>query len=112
MKVQWQWILGFIAVTISSYLYCLVAYDKKYENNGILAYSIAILAAIISVAAWTFIVRNTKDPNTIMIVNCAWDVGVTLMVLVFPLFMFDFKLETKTIIGCVISTIGLIIAKL
>jgi hypothetical protein len=34
------------------------------------------------------------------------------MVLAFPLFLFDFKIDTKTIIGCVISVLGIIIAKI
>ncbi len=105
-------LLGFTAITVSSYLYCLVAYEDTYKEKAIVAYSIAIIAAIISVTAWTFLVRHYKDPNTIMIINCIWDIGVTIMVLAFPLFLFDFKIDTKTIIGCVISVIGIIIAKI
>lgn len=104
--------IGFVAISLSSYIYCLVAYDKKYDNNAFMAYTLAILAAVISVTAWTFLVRHIKEPNTIMVINCIWDVGVTVMVLAFPLFLFDFKIDTKTIIGCVISVIGIIIAKI
>lgn len=105
-------LLGFAAITVSSYLYCLVAYYDTYKDNAFLAYFIGIVAAIISVTAWTFLVRHYKDPNTIMIINCIWDIGVTIMVLAFPLFLFDFKIDTKTIIGCVISVVGIIIAKI
>ena len=105
-------LIGFVAISLSSYIYSLVAYDKKYDNNAFMAYTLAILAAVISVTAWTFLVRHIKEPNNIMVINCIWDVGVTIMVLVFPLFLFDFKIDTKTIVGCVISVIGIIIAKI
>lgn len=105
-------ILGFAAITVSSYLYCLVAYNDTYKEKALIAYSVGIIAAIISVTAWTFLIRHYKDPNTIMIINCIWDIGVTIMVLAFPLFLFDFKIDTKTIIGCMISVVGIIIAKI
>ena len=106
------YIVGFIAITVSSYLYALVAYSDKCQKNALFAYTLAIIAAILSVTTWTCLVRHYKDPNTIMIINCIWDIGVTIMVLAFPLFLFDFKIDTKTIVGCVISVIGIIIAKI
>ena len=105
-------LLGFTAITISSYIYCLVAYADKVKNSLVYSYGLAIIAAIISVSAWTYVIRNYKDPNSIMVINCIWDIGVTIMVLAFPIFLFDFKIDTKTIIGCVISVIGIVIAKI
>ena len=88
-----------------------MAYDRKYDNDPVMAYGLAIFAAIISITGWVYVIRHFKEPNTIMVVNIIWDVGGTIVLHLIPLFLFDFKIDTKTIVGCIISIVGIIIAK-
>ena len=104
--------IGTLAIISANYLYSLVAYSDKCKDDPYMAYGLGILAAMISIVAWIMLIRHYKDPNTIMIINCIWDVGGTITLLAIPLFLFDFKLDTKTVVGCVISVIGIIIAKI
>ena len=104
--------VAIVSISISSFIYAIVAYDTRCANNAFLSYLLSIIAAIISVSAWTYVVRYYRDPNATMIINVAWDLGVGIMLILFPLILFDLKIDTKTIIGCVIATIGLLIAKL
>ena len=105
-------LIAIFAIISANYLYSIVAYSEKCKESAFLTYFLGILAAMISITAWIFIIRKYRDPNTIMIINCIWDVGGTITLLAIPLFLFDFKLDTKTIVGCVISVIGIIIAKI
>lgn len=105
-------VIGLIAITIASLLYTVVAFDRSYGNKPIISYFLANLAAFISVSAWMFLVRQTKSEKEIFVLNVLWDIGVTLMVVLFPILMYNFKLDTKTAIGCSIAVIGIVIAKI
>ena len=104
--------VGIISIIVSSFIYSIVAYDHRFEKNVLLSYTLSVIAAIISVTAWTYMIRYYRDPNITMIINVAWDLGIGVMLILFPLILFDHKIDTKTIVGCVISVIGIIIAKI
>ena len=105
-------LIAFIIIVVTNFLYSIVAYSEKCQQNAVYAYSLAIFSALISIIGWLYLARHYKEPNSIMVINCIWDVGGTITLLLLPLLVFDFKIDTKTIIGCVIAVIGIIIAKI
>lgn len=105
-------LIAFFSVCFCNYLYCLIAYDVKYESKPVVSYILGSIAATVSIISWMYLVRQYRDPNTIMIVNVIWDVGGTIALILWPFILYDFKIDTKTIIGCVIAIIGIIITKI
>ena len=106
-----NYIIAITTVIISSYLYVVISYHPKCQENSWLAYSLGVFVALFSVNIWVWLVRGIKDPNNILVLNCVWDIGITVLVLLLPVVLYDIKFETKTLIGCIIAVIGIIIAK-
>jgi drug/metabolite transporter (DMT)-like permease len=106
------YVFGLISMSITTWLYTIVAYDKSFENKPVLSYCLANLGGFISISSWMFLIRQLKDDKHILIINIVWDVGITLMVILFPIFLFNVKLDLKTAIGCSIALLGIFIAKI
>ena len=105
------YLFGLIAMCVVTWLYTIVAYDKWFVDKPVLSYFVANLGGIISISTWMFLIRQLKDDKYILIVNVVWDVGITLMVILFPIFLFNVKIDLKTAIGCTLAVLGIIIAK-
>ena len=76
-------VIGLFAISAASLLYTIVAFDRSYSSKPVMSYFLANLAAFISVSAWMFLVRQSKNQKEIFVLNVMWDIGVTLMWLFF-----------------------------
>ena len=100
-----------IGVVFANWVYAHVAYNKYFEDKPFTAYVVSILAAAVTTAAWVLLIRNVKVTKDVFITNLIWDVGATILCVTLPIIVFDIKLDIKTIIGCIIAIVGIIITK-
>ena len=90
----------------------LLCYCEYFKTRPVEAYSLAIIASIISTITWLYMIRNyTENKNSILYINLFWDVCASLIYIIFPIIFFDIKLDIKTIIGCTLAVLGLVVAK-
>jgi multidrug transporter EmrE-like cation transporter len=105
-------LFSLLGLTFANWVYAHVAYNKYFQDRPFSAYAISILAAAITTAAWVLLIRNVKTHKEIFITNIIWDVGATMLCVIFPIMLYNVKLDMKTVIGCAIAIIGLLIAKI
>jgi len=104
-------LFSIIGVIFANWVYAHVSYNKYFEDKPLTAYIVCIFAAALTTAAWLLLIRNVKITKEVFIINLIWDVGATILCVTFPIIIFDVKLDIKTIIGCIIAIIGIIITK-
>ena len=99
-----------LAYTIFTYLsFSPYFIDKPFET-----YLLGIVGGSMCTCSWLYLIRNysNNNNNLIYFINLFWDVIVCLMFVILPLIFFDIKMDTKSVIGCVIAVMGLIIMKI
>jgi len=102
-----------IALVIICYgAFSVVSYDTYFDSRPVLAYTISIAAAVVATAMWLYLVRTYSEKKDIFVLNTVWDVVVSIITILVPLFMYNIKMDMKTLIGCVIAIIGILITKL
>lgn len=104
--------LSFLGISIANWIYADICYSKTYNDKPWTVYGLCMLAAFISTNGWYFLIRNIKTPKELLITNIIWDVGATILCVVFPIMLYNVKFDMKTIIGCMIAILGLLIAKI
>jgi len=93
-------------------IYTCLCYCEYFKTRPVEAYSLGIIASIISTMTWLYMIRHyAENKNSILYINLFWDVGASLIYIILPIIFFDIKLDIKTIIGCVLAVLGLVIAK-
>jgi uncharacterized membrane protein len=110
-----MWIIvisSLIGVSIANWIYADLCYNKLYADKPWTVYGLCMFAAFISTNGWFFLIRNIKSPKELVLTNILWDVGATVLCIVFPILLYNVRIDMKTIIGCIIAIIGLIIAKI
>ena len=105
-------LLSVIGISIANWIYADICYSKSYDDKPWIVYGLCMLAAFISTNGWYFLIRNIKAPKDLLITNIIWDVGATILCVVFPIMLYNVKFDMKTIIGCMIAIIVLLIAKI
>ena len=102
-----------IALVIICYgAFSVVSYDTYFDSRPVLAYTISIAAAVVATAMWLYLVRTYSEKKDIFVLNTVWDVVVSLITILVPLFMYNIKMDMKTVIGCVLAIVGILITKL
>ena len=105
-------LFSIFGIVFANWVYAHVSYNKYFQDRPLSAYAVSILAAAITTAAWVLLIRNVKTPKEVFITNIIWDVGATMLCVVFPIMLYNVRLDMKTVIGCTIAIIGLLIAKI
>lgn len=100
-----------VGCVLANAVYVMAAYDPAFKASPAKAYGLPILAAILSTAAWIWLIRTVDSDRQTFFINLTWDVGATLLVVSLPIFMYGFRVDARTVLGCLISIIGLVIAK-
>jgi len=105
------------AITLTLVIICygsfsIISYDTYFDSRPVLAYSIAIGSAIVATAMWLYLIRTYSEKKDIFVVNVVWDVVVSIITILVPLLVYNIKMDMKTVIGCVLAIIGILIAKL
>jgi len=79
--------------------------------NAFKAYPLAIAASMLGGAAWVYLIRHL-DRKHIFAANLSWDVLVTLLCTLLPVFMYGIKLDFKAILGCTLAVLGVALVHL
>lgn len=104
-------ITSIIGCITANTIYVMAAYDPSFKSNPWKGYGLPVLAAICSTTAWMWLIRTIDSDRQTFWINMAWDVGATLLVILLPMLLYSVKVDTRTMVGCLIALIGLIIAK-
>ena len=104
-------------VTITLVIICygafsIISYDTYFDSRPVLAYTISLVAAVVATAMWLYLVRTYSEKKDIFVLNTVLDVVVSLITILVPLFMYNIKMDMKTVIGCVLAIVGILITKL
>jgi|LakMenEpi03Aug12_release.lakeMendotaPanAssembly.Ray.scaffolds.fasta_scaffold294490_2 hypothetical protein len=101
-----------ILVIICYGAFSVISYDTYFDNRPVLAYSISIIAAVVATAMWLYLVRTYDEKKDIFVINVIWDVVVSMITILVPLFMYNVKMDMKTLIGGILAIVGVLITKL
>jgi drug/metabolite transporter (DMT)-like permease len=104
-------ITSIVGCFIANTIYAMAAYDPEFKTNPWKGYGLPMLVAMLSTAAWMWLIRSIDSDRQTFWINMAWDVGATLICIIMPVFLYGVKVDTRTAIGCAISIIGLMIVK-
>jgi len=101
-----------ILVIICYGAFSVVSYDTYFDSRPALAYGISIVAALVATIMWLYLIRTYDKKADIFVVNIIWDVVVSLITILVPLFMYNIKIDMKTLIGGILAIAGVLITKL
>ena len=101
-----------ILVIICYGAFSVISYDTYFDNKPVLAYGISSVAALVATIMWLYLIRTYDEKSDIFVVNVIWDVVVSLITILVPLFMYNVKMDTKTLIGAILAIVGVLITKL
>jgi len=105
------------AITITLVIICygafsVISYDTYFDTRPVMAYGISIVAALVATVMWLYLIRTYDEKTDIFVVNVIWDVVVSLITILVPLFMYNVKMDMKTLIGAILAIVGVLITKL
>jgi drug/metabolite transporter (DMT)-like permease len=105
------------AITITLVIICyaafsVISYDTYFDTRPVMAYGISIVAALVATVMWLYLIRTYDKKTDIFVVNVIWDVVVSLITILVPLFMYNVKMDMKTLIGAILAIVGVLITKL
>jgi len=102
--------LPWVAAIVANIMFVTISYNESVRLDAVKSYSIGIIASVIAVVGWLYLIRNTEHKN-IFFVNILWDVGVTVLCVILPVLMYNIRLDTKAIVGTIIALVGVAIVK-
>ena len=105
------------ATTITLVIICygafsIISYDTYFNTRPVLAYGISIVAALVATVMWLYLIRTYDEKTDIFVVNVIWDVVVSLITILVPLFMYNVKMDMKTLVGGILAIVGVLITKI
>lgn len=101
----------FLGAIIANVLYVYVSFDETIRNDAWRIYSIGIFGGIIATASWIYMVRHLSS-KYIFLANFGWDITVTVLCALLPIFMYGIKLDLKAILGCILAIAGVVLIHL
>ncbi len=101
-----------ILVIICYGVFSVVSYDTYFDSRPELAYGISIVAAVVATVMWLYLVRTYHEKKDVFVINVIWDVVVSMITILVPLFMYNVKMDMKTLIGGILAVVGVLITKI
>lgn len=100
-----------IFATLVCSVYTFLIYATWFKNLSFFYVAVVVLGIGMSIP-WGFIVRYTPTKESLFLYSIAWDVMVTVVSLLIPIFFYAVRFSFLSWIGIGIIVIGLIILKL
>lgn len=101
----------FLGAIMANILYVYISFDDSIRLNAWKIYSIGIFAGIVATTSWIYMIRHLSN-KYIFIANFGWDITVTVLCALLPIFMYGIKLDFKAILGCILAILGVILIHL
>lgn len=101
----------FLGAIIANILYVYVSFDESIRFNAWKIYPIGVFAGIIATTSWIYMIRHLPNKH-IFIANFGWDITVTVLCALLPIFMYGVKLDIKATMGCILAIVGVILIHL
>lgn len=107
MFIFWT-LLGAI---IANVLYVYISFEDSVRNDFWKIYTYGVFASALAAISWIYLIRHLSHRH-IFFANFAWDITVTILCAILPIFMYGVRLDTKAVLGCILATIGIILIHL
>ena len=101
----------FLGAIIANILYVYVSFEDSIRTNAWKVYPLGVFASMLAGVSWIYMIRHLLYKN-IFFANFAWDIIVTVLCAILPIFMYGIKLDLKATIGCIIAVIGVVLIHL
>jgi hypothetical protein len=98
----------FLGAITANIIYVYVSFNDSIRLDAWKIYPIGISAGILATTSWIYLVRHLS-PKHIFFANFGWDITVTVLCALLPIFMYGVKLDFKAIMGCVLAITGIIL---
>ena len=98
----------FMGAILANVIYVYVSFDEAVRNDAWKIYPIGVFGSMIAGASWIYMIRHLEHKH-IFFANFAWDVTVTVLCVMLPIFMYNVKLDFRAILGSILAIIGIII---
>jgi drug/metabolite transporter (DMT)-like permease len=103
------WIL--LGVIVAEITFVSISYNDSIRLDAWKIYPIGVAAGILVTTCWIYMIRHLS-PKHIFFANFAWDITVTVLCTLLPIFIYGIKLDLKATVGCILAFVGIVLIHL
>ena len=97
-----------VGVLLANLLFIFTSFDETIRLNPLKLFPIGLFASMILSLSWLNLIQNLETKH-MFLTTIIWNVGITTLGVLLPIFLYGVKLDARAIVGSVLAIVGVLL---